>query len=114
MKRIFALLALVILFASCKKDFPGVTSYQNMYLIIQPEKAEVQGMFGTNLQLMVVQQLASKEDDRPYYLGEIEGFTFEKGITQVVYVRREKLANPPQDASSHRYVLLRVVSKKAE
>lgn len=42
----------------------------------------------------------------------VEGFTYEHRYEYVLKVKKEKVANPPADASSIRYILEKVVSKK--
>jgi len=47
-----------------------------------------------------------------YMYQSVEGFTYEPGCEYVLKVKKEKVANPPADASSIRYILEKVVSKK--
>lgn len=42
---------------------------------------------------------------------EIEGFQYEEGYEYEIMIRTEKIANPPMDASSLKYSLLKVISK---
>ena len=49
-----------------------------------------------------------------YMYQSVEGFTYEPGYEYVLKVKKEKVANPPADASSIRYILEKVVSKKTE
>jgi hypothetical protein len=42
----------------------------------------------------------------------IEGFTYEAGVEYVVEVKIYNIENPPADASSKRYVLIRIISKQ--
>lgn len=46
-----------------------------------------------------------------YFYGQIEGFNFEKGYEYELIVREEKVENPPADASSVKYILVKEVSK---
>ncbi|EYB68728.1 hypothetical protein DEIPH_ctg017orf0065 [Deinococcus phoenicis] len=59
--------------------------------------------------------LRIQRDGGPWELfyGEIEGFTFQPGVTQVIRVREEDRPGPvPADASSKRYVLVEVVERR--
>jgi hypothetical protein len=47
-----------------------------------------------------------------YMYQSVEGFTYEPGYEYVLKVKKKKVANPPADASSIRYILEKVVSKK--
>jgi hypothetical protein len=46
-----------------------------------------------------------------YFYDEIEGFEFEPGYLYELEVKTEKVENPPQDASSVKYILQNVISK---
>ncbi|MEK6492655.1 DUF4377 domain-containing protein [Myroides odoratimimus] len=41
----------------------------------------------------------------------IEGFNYEEGYEYVIEVKREKVENPPADASSIKYILVKEISK---
>ena len=43
------------------------------------------------------------------FYGEVQGYTHEKGVRNVLRINRYQLKNPPADASSHAYVLDMVV-----
>ena len=43
---------------------------------------------------------------------QIEGFNYEYGYEYELLVKAQEILNPPQDASSCKYVLISVVSKK--
>ncbi|RNA63840.1 DUF4377 domain-containing protein [Chryseobacterium nematophagum] len=45
------------------------------------------------------------------FYSTIEGFTYEPGYEYILKVKTEKIANPPADASSIRYILVQQVSK---
>jgi hypothetical protein len=42
----------------------------------------------------------------------IEGFTYEEGFQYRLEVQRDRVPNPPADASSYRYRLLRLLSRE--
>lgn len=45
------------------------------------------------------------------FYSNIEGFTYEPGYEYVLKVKTEKIQNPPADASSIKYTLVKQVSK---
>lgn len=47
-----------------------------------------------------------------YFYGNIDGFTYEKGYEYKLVISEEKVDNPPADASSVKYKLLKQISKK--
>ena len=49
--------------------------------------------------------------DGSNFYSHIEGFVFEPGYEYVLKVKRRKVDNPPADASSIKYKLIRVVSR---
>jgi hypothetical protein len=49
--------------------------------------------------------------DQVLFYEDISGFSFQWGVTQTIDVQVHQVANPPQDASSKRYVLERVVER---
>jgi len=46
------------------------------------------------------------------FYDQIEGFQYEEGFIYTLKVRIDKVENPPADASSRKYILLKLVSKK--
>jgi hypothetical protein len=57
-------------------------------------------------------QVKEKESDSWENLyTNIEGFTYEPGFEYVLKVKTEKIENPPMDASSIKYILVKQVSK---
>lgn len=49
--------------------------------------------------------------DWEYFYSQIEGFNYEEGNEYVLEVEEKKVENPPADASSIRYVLVKQISK---
>ena len=47
-----------------------------------------------------------------YFYNQIEGFEHEPGYEYQIIVSKSKIENPPADASSLKYKLVKVVSKK--
>ena len=59
--------------------------------------------------------LLVKEEGAPdwtYFYDRIDGFDYEKGYEYVVKVRVDEVENPPMDASSKSYSLVKVVDKQ--
>jgi len=57
-------------------------------------------------------QVKEKESDSwGNFYSNIEGFTYEPGFEYVLKVKTEKIQNPPMDASSIKYTLVKQVSK---
>lgn len=52
------------------------------------------------------------QKDWEYFYDDIEGFTYEKGNEYELVISVEEVENPPADASSLKYKLIRQVSKK--
>ncbi|MEK6917488.1 MAG: DUF4377 domain-containing protein [Nanoarchaeota archaeon] len=48
------------------------------------------------------------------FYNSIDGFDYEEGYSYVLEVKITKIKNPPADASSSRYDLVKVISKEAE
>jgi len=62
-------------------------------------------------QLCLSVQWEGQETPTAFY-DEIEGFEFEFGLRQRLLVERLTLKNPPADASSYRYRLLRTIARQ--
>lgn len=76
-------------------------------MFIAPQLQECQGF--VLQQCMLVKE--RPEDDWEFFFEGIEGFTFEPGYDYELVVSWRELENPPQDGSSRRYRLIRLVSK---
>lgn len=61
-------------------------------------------------QCMLVKSIVSQPWE--FFYGNIEGFDYEPGYEYVLKVKKEKVENPPQDASSIKYTLVKMVSKE--
>lgn len=62
-------------------------------------------------QCMQVKRSKNQKDWELFY-DNIEGFTYKKGFEYQVVVLETKVNNPPADASSIKYKLIKVISKK--
>jgi hypothetical protein len=47
-----------------------------------------------------------------YFYDAIEGFNYEPGYTYTLEIQTEKIDNPPADASSVKYKLIKIIAKK--
>ncbi|MTG97784.1 MULTISPECIES: DUF4377 domain-containing protein [Myroides] len=54
----------------------------------------------------------SKDAEWQFMYQGIEGFEYEEGFEYVVEVKRTELKNPPADAPSIRYTLVKLISKE--
>jgi hypothetical protein len=53
------------------------------------------------------------QEDWSYFYGDIAGFTYEPGYTYDLSVEKTPVSDPPADAPSIRYVLKKLIAKKA-
>ncbi|MTC60922.1 DUF4377 domain-containing protein [Providencia rustigianii] len=51
-------------------------------------------------------------DNWQYFYGSIQGFTYEPGYNYVLEVQQFDVPNPPADAPSVRYELVKIIEKK--
>ncbi|RKT01925.1 DUF4377 domain-containing protein [Chryseobacterium defluvii] len=75
--------------------------------IVGPETADCTGV----APMKCLQVKEKQEESWTNFYSNIEGFTYEPGYEYVLKVKTEKIANPPADASSIKYTLIRQVSK---
>jgi len=73
-----------------------------------------QTAIGVGQQLVLLTQEAKKigTDNWSYFYFNIEGFNYEPGFIYLLSVEKQKISNPPQDASSIKYILKEVLSKQ--
>jgi heat shock protein HslJ len=74
-------------------------------LYIAPEKKSCTGV--VKMDCLQVRESPTAEWTLLY--SQIEGFDFVPGKSYKIKVRRDKVANPPADASAFKYVLLEVL-----
>ena len=95
-----------VLFTSCSIQTSENTSIKT--LIVSAETKEcTNGVMKT--QCMLVKEKPTAEWQ--YFYNNIDGFSYEKGYDYVLSVSTEKIANPPADASSIKYTLIKQISK---
>jgi heat shock protein HslJ len=77
-------------------------------VFVGPEMVDCTGV-GQQKCLQIKQ---NPNDEYTLFYSTIEGFTFEPGFEYELVVREETVANPPADASSLKWILVKEVSKK--
>lgn len=75
---------------------------------VASEKADCQTMIKTKC----LQIKENEADDWEFFSSTIEGFNYEQGYEYKIEVRKEPIENPPADASSIRYILVKEISKE--
>lgn len=100
-KNIYILLSVLFLVVGCsqKKDVVRYT--------IASETRDCSGV--GRQKCMLVKKGNAK--DWEFFYNQIEGFNYEEGYEYVLEVEEQKVDNPPADASSIRYILIKQVSK---
>ena len=88
----------------------GLTDPEVLTLFVAPQLVECQGV-GPQTCMLVRE---SPDADWRYFYGVIEGFEFEPGFSYELRAERHRVANPPADGSSFRYILVQLVSKIPE
>lgn len=76
-------------------------------LIVGPETADCTGV--VPMKCLQVKNTADGKWTNLYTT--IEGFIYEPGYEYVLKIKEEKIANPPADGSSIKYILMRQVSR---
>lgn len=94
---------LLLLVLSCT----SVQSEELKTLYIADQLADCTGV--SKQKCMLVKE--SLEEDWTYFYDRISGFDYEEGFSYELRVKVEKVANPPADASSLKYILAEVVAK---
>lgn len=73
--------------------------------------SETRNCYGVGIQqCMLVKHNAS--EPWTFFYGNIEGFDYVPGYEYVLEVKKEEVKNPPADASSIRYGLVKIVSRE--
>lgn len=108
MKRNIFLLAsiMVLVFSSCNIF---QKSNEKSILIGPDTQTCVSGVLET--ECLQIKRTKDQQEWENFY-GKIEGFNFEKGYEYELIVHEEKVENPPADASSVKYKLVKEVSKR--
>lgn len=107
MKKLLPFFLFSILFFSCKKENE---EFETKIFIVAAQKTTCMPIYGTLHPCLQV-----KENPNEPFHGfneAIEGFNYEVGFEYTLEVKVYDIPNPPADASSKRYVLLKIISKK--
>ena len=99
MKKLILLLMVVVAISCTSKDTVKFT--------IAPTTVRCTGSAPQDC----MQVKKGNSDQWEYFYDTIEGFNYEKGYEYVLEVKEEKVENPPADASSIRYILVKEISK---
>ncbi|GAB3921073.1 DUF4377 domain-containing protein [Larkinella terrae] len=103
MVRLYSLV-LITLFSACSKD-----SLKPDFITMQVADHQ-QDCVGVGPQKCLLVKIDGEANWTYFYSG-IEGFTYKSGFEYKLSVKREQIKNPPQDGSSLRYTLVRVIEK---
>lgn len=102
-------------FIGCKKDEPK-DEMQIILMSISEETGITYDLFDTNKEYPIECMLVMEEDAprvwQPMTFGTIKGFTYEKGHSYELKVKRTRLANPPMDASAYTYELVQILEDR--
>ena len=95
----------LILCASCA----GIKKANTETWLVAPERVPCSGVAP-----MECLQIKKNPSDTAwqYFYDAIEGFTYEPGYTYTLEVSSAKVENPPADASSIQYKLVKVIKKE--
>lgn len=109
MKSIIKLFFLSIIFVSitqCSVQTSENTSLKTLF--ISAEQKDCSNGAGTQKCMLVKEK---PTDQWTYFYNQIDGFTYQPGYDYVLTVSTTKISNPPADASSIKYTLIRQISK---
>ena len=76
-------------------------------LWIGPERVECEGV----APMMCLQVAESEDGDYQLFYDTIEGFNYQEGTSYVIDVSITEIENPPADASSLQYTLVKIVEE---
>lgn len=93
-------LSLLFLFINCS------TGYKTLY--VAPHTSPCSGVGKTNCLLVKTDK---DQAEWKYFYTNIEGFIYEGGYDYELLIKESKIENPPADASSIQYTLIKIVSK---
>lgn len=109
MKPTIGLIFLVVLL-SCNAS---QTDAEEVHLRVNSHTVECYGeMEGICLLVQEGEKLGTEDWEYFYYEDSIDGFDYEEGYVYDLMVRKIPVEDPPQDASSIKYELVRILSKE--
>jgi hypothetical protein len=101
------LLTAVLLPTACLEPFSARAEIE---VVVMEARVPCSGFLGQDQTCLLV-LWEGKRSTEAFY-GDIEGFEFQPGFRQRLLVERLTLNNPPADASSYRYRLLRTIARE--
>ncbi|CAG9418675.1 DUF4377 domain-containing protein [Providencia alcalifaciens] len=112
MKKILLASSLFVLLAGCQNgnntNTMKPTNSNNKIFYIDSSLADCVGV--APMKCMKVKEKPT--DDWQYFYSSIQGFSYEPGYNYVLEVQQFDVPNPPADAPSIRYELVKVIEKK--
>jgi hypothetical protein len=109
MKRLFQFLFLglvMLTITQCSVQTSENTAIKTLF--VSAETRECSNGAG-KMQCMLVREKPT--DEWQYFYNNIDGFNYERGYDYTLTVSTVKIANPPADASSIKYTLIKQISK---
>jgi hypothetical protein len=100
----FFLITISLLMA-CSKD-----KYETTVFTVASQRGTCIGLFGQTSSCLQVKEGAATQWSG--FSEPIEGFNYQEGFEYTIEVKVYDITNPPADASSKRYVLKRIISKR--
>ncbi|CAG9415463.1 MULTISPECIES: DUF4377 domain-containing protein [Providencia] len=111
MKKILLASSFLVLLAGCQNGTNANTmkpANNNKVFYIDSSLADCVGV--APMKCMKVKEKPT--DEWQYFYSSIQGFNYEPGYHYVVEVQQFDIPNPPADASSIRYELVKIIEKK--
>lgn len=109
MKSSLKILSTAVFFISavqCSVQTSDNTSIKTLF--VSAEQKDCSNGAGTQKCILVREK---PTDQWTYFYNQIDGFTYQPGYDYVLTVSTTKIANPPADASSIKYTLIKQISK---
>lgn len=108
-KRFIFLFALCLFIASCSNDDDDIGTVN---LRVDSFTVACEGVaIGECLLVQEGNMIGTEEWNYFYFKDGIEGFVFEAGYVYDLIIQKTAIKNPPQDGSSIRYQLIKIISK---
>ncbi|RJG42008.1 DUF4377 domain-containing protein [Motilimonas pumila] len=102
--KLFALLPAALVLAACSSA--PLTSQNLMYVNASTHECDA----GAGKATCMLVKTPDTQEWQSFY-GQIEGFDYQPGYQYQLQVSQQKVDNPPADASSIQYSLVKVISK---
>lgn len=96
----------LLLFTQCKTVSNTSTDHEKTF-IVNSQTVDCTGV----VPMKCLQVKEKTSDNWNNFYSNIDGFTYEPGFEYILKVKTEKIDNPPADASSVKYTLIKQVSK---